>query len=207
MQGIEGELDTIHAAFLHGGASRAGGPAAEEPGLLPLQGARQRALRRPRHRLRYRLRRLSPGGSRHQLLAHRLRLLPLLRHAGRRRDGSRRQDERLRPDGRRAHPAVGDLLRNRRRAASAAHRQDQPRHGTGGQRSRRPLPAPDHGLVRTLQPRAEPRQRLHGRPRGAAQLGVILRHSRHPPAGHGRHRDHGSDLPARSASTSAPPTR
>ena len=39
MQGIEGELDTVHAAFLHGGAGR---PDAIEPGSFPWYEARAR---------------------------------------------------------------------------------------------------------------------------------------------------------------------
>ena len=54
---------------------------------------------------------------------------------------------------------------------------------------------------------AEPGQRLPDRPRGAAQLGELHRHPRHPPAGHGGDREHGPDLRTAAASTSARRTR
>ena len=107
MQGLEGELDTIHAAFLHWGFDEPG-----EPGSLSYYHFKNRdeaALRRQGHGLRHRLRLLPPGGGRHLLLAHRHGVLPVLRHAGAGRHGPRGQDERLRADGRRAHAAVGDL--------------------------------------------------------------------------------------------------
>ena len=50
MQGLEGELDTVHAAFLHFGADRLREPGAEEPQLVPLQGPRRRRTSSPRTR-------------------------------------------------------------------------------------------------------------------------------------------------------------
>ena len=89
MQGLEGELDTVHAAFLHCGADRCED---QEPKSFAYYHYKERGNARfvakdTDFGTAYGC--LPSGRGRQLLLAHRLRLLPLLRHAGAGRDGPR----------------------------------------------------------------------------------------------------------------------
>ena len=109
MQGWEGEMDTVHAAFLHCGATNARGPGARHASTTTRPSSAHATLQRPRDRVRHRLRRLPPGRGRHLLLAHRPLLFPFYAMIPHGHAGPGRADRRLRADGRRPHDALGDL--------------------------------------------------------------------------------------------------
>ena len=106
MQALEGEMDTVHAGFLHYGSESA----STQPGPDNSTTTAQRPAKFDgRDGLRHDLRRLPPGRGGQLLLALHPDPLALLPHDPRRRDGRRRTHGRLRADGRRAHDVNGHL--------------------------------------------------------------------------------------------------
>ena len=86
MQGWEGEMDTVHQAFLHAGAMQRRGHHARHLRLLHRHDPRAQ-VHRHRYALRHLVRRAPPGDRGHVLLAHRAHAVPLLRDDPGRADG------------------------------------------------------------------------------------------------------------------------
>ena len=105
MQGLEGDIDTSHLAYLHLGAIKPDRDDARHIRLL--HGCRPRApLRRGGHRVRHLLRRLPSGRGRHLLLARRALPLPVLHHDPNRRSGRAGPGQRLGAYRRRPHDVL-----------------------------------------------------------------------------------------------------
>ena len=201
MQGWEGEMDTVHAAFLHGGATRIEDT---QPGTFAYYQARQRdakfAVIDTEWGTSYGVRRPAEEDTYYWRIAHQLfpfyAMIPT---------GVLGLEVRFRAyvpmdDDNTLIWTVNRLGNDPSRAPSAACR----RAGTA---VRLRLPAYDTGLAGTLAPEAEPEQRLSRstatcRSRARASPASAASASRT-----GRHRQHGPDLRPRLTSTWAPPTR
>ena len=172
MQGLEGELDTIHAAFLHCGAAEFED---QEPKSLAYYHYKERANARfvakdTDFGTAYGAYRPAEDDTYYWRIGYAFFPFYAMQAAGR--DGPGRQDERLR-----ARWTTSTRCSGRSSTAPMVRQRPQRKvpinRGTraGGQRPRRQLPAPDDRLARPLRPGAEPGQRLLRRPRGADATG------------------------------------
>ena len=149
MQGWEGEMDTVHQAFLHSGAMQVEDTA---PGTFDyyITSHRAGAAVRHRHAVRDVVRRSRPAGEDRYYwrIAHMLFPFFAMIPAGAM--GSQIALRRLRADGRRAHAALGDRQEPGRPGRPAARGARQ-RGARAAAARGRPVQAEHVGLVRPLQ--------------------------------------------------------
>ena len=195
MQGIEGELDTIHAAFLHSAPNRVRVRGARHLRLLhaPSRMHGDFSVRETDHGTSYGMYRPAEDDTYYWRVGHLLfpfyAMPPGASDLG--------EDARFL-----AYVPMDDYhtLEWSGRACARRHVQAQGslRPGVHPQR---------HGLVRPLPHRAEPGERLQDRPRGPEARRQLHRHPGHPPAGHGDDRDAWARSWTARTSTSARRTR
>ncbi len=194
MQGLEGEMDTVHFAFLHAGHENVED---QEPGSYMWYHMRSRRAEFEAmdtdFGCSYGARRPAEADTNYWRIGHVMFPFFALQAAGDM--ASCKMNAYVPMDD--EHTLEWEIsVRTDGGPQRNMSSPDQPHRPAAEERARRHLPAADDGLVRPLQPRPEGLQRLRHRPRRAAQDGVLHGHPGHPPAGYGDDGEHGPHLQA-----------